>query len=110
MAYSVSGTTITLTRGDSFFAQLALTDSSGNPYVPQAGDHIRFAMKKGYGNDPPLILKEIPKNTMVLELLPEDTKNLEYGTYNYDIELTTAMGIVDTFITTAKLRLTEEVH
>ena len=45
MSYSVSGTMITLTRGDTFTALITITDSEGNQYVPVKGDRIRFAMK-----------------------------------------------------------------
>lgn len=110
MAYAVSGTTITLTRGDSFACQVGIIDSKGEPYRPQISDKIRFAMKKSYSDPEPILLKDIPVRTMTLELFPEDTKPLDFGNYVYDIELTTAEGVVDTFITKAKLKLTEEVH
>lgn len=34
MSYSVQGTTITLTRGDTFMALISITQSDGNPYIP----------------------------------------------------------------------------
>lgn len=34
MSYSVSGTTITLTRGDTFVALISITKQDGTPYVP----------------------------------------------------------------------------
>ena len=109
MSYSVSGTTITLTRGDTFMAQISITDSSGNPYIPVEGDSIRFAMKATYADKEPLLIKEIPIDTLILKINPEDTKELKFGVYIYDIQLTKATGEVDTFITTAKLKITEEV-
>ena len=39
-----------------------------------------------------------------------DTAHIPFGKYVYDIELTKATGEVDTFITKAILKLTEEVH
>lgn len=45
MSYSVSGTTITLTRGDTFVALISITKQDGTPYVPNDGDKVRFAMK-----------------------------------------------------------------
>lgn len=110
MSYSVSGTTITLTRGDTFRATVSITDSEGLPYTPSSTDRIRFAMNRTYNNTEPLILKEIPYDTLVLELDPEDTKGLPYGSYVYDIELTDVLGNVDTFITKARLVITEEVY
>lgn len=109
MSYSVSGTTITLTRGDTFTAQVSITDSEGNSYVPAEGDSVRFAMKAKYTDTQPLLIKDIPIDTLKLVLDPVDTKELLFGTYVYDIQLTKASGEVDTFITTAKIKITEEV-
>lgn len=109
MSYSVSGTTITLTRGDTFMAQISITDSEGNPYIPEDGDSVRFAMKEKYTDSDPLLVKDIPIDTLKLVLDPVDTKKLSFGSYVYDIQLTKASGEVDTFITTAKIKITEEV-
>lgn len=110
MSYSVSGTTITLTRGDSFIAEISITDQDNKPYNPVAGDSVRFAMKVSYEDAEPLLVKNIPVDTMKLVLDPEDTKHLAFGKYVYDIELTKATGEVDTFITKAMFKITEEVH
>ena len=105
----VTNNSITLTRGDTFKANIILTDSTGAPYVPQEGDVIRFAMKEDYGNGTPLIMKIIPNDTLLLKIEPEDTKHLRYGKYVYDIQITFDDGDVDTFIDRATLTLTEEV-
>lgn len=109
MSYSVSGTTITMTRGDTFKAFVEITDANGNRYQPKSGDHVRFAAKASYRDEEPLIFKEIPIDTLLLVLNPEDTKSLPFSQYVYDIQLTSAGGDVDTFITTAQLIITEEV-
>lgn len=110
MSYNISGTTITLTRGDTFMAQISITDSNGNPYVPAEGDSVRFAMKSHYTDSEPLLVKDIPIDTLKLILEPADTKEFDFGTYVYDIQLTKTTGEVDTFITTAKIKITEEVY
>lgn len=110
MSYSVSGTTIILTRGDTFVAKISITDTTGKPYIPSQGDSIRFAMKGTYADLTPILVKNIPLDTMNLILDSADTKNLDFGKYVYDIELTKSTGEVDTFITKATLKLTEEVH
>lgn len=102
---------IKMTRGDTLRATLRLVDREGNEYVPVAGDKIRFAMKKEYDDPNPIILREIPTDTLALVIYPEDTKDLpQPSKYVYDIEITYANGDVDTFIDKAKLKLTEEVH
>lgn len=109
MSYSVKGTTITLTRGDSFAADIGITQPNGDPYIPSEGDQVRFAMKRNVKEEEVLILKEIPIDTLRLVLDPEDTKDLDFGNYVYDIQLTKSTGEVDTFITKSTLILTEEV-
>ena len=109
MSYSITGTTITLTRGDTFEALVSATKKDGTPYIPVEGDVIRFAMKETYDDARPLLVTEIPINTMMLMLEPSDTAELNFGKYVYDIQLTKANGKVDTFITKATLKLSEEV-
>lgn len=110
MSYSVKGTTINLTRGDTFAADIQIFQPDGEPYVLGNGDSVRFAMKKKISDAVPLILKEIPTDTLKLVLNPEDTKDLDFGSYVYDIQLTKSTGEVDTFITKSNLNLTEEVY
>ena len=109
---------ITLTRGDSFMVQVGIK-KDGEPYTPVAGDVVRFALKHPrlnpagteYVDQDPLILKTIPIETMILELEPEDTKDLGFGEYVYDMEITFGVdGRVDTFITEKKFILSREVH
>ena len=107
--YKIQGTTITLTRGDSFYCLLSLK-RNGQAYTPDAGDIIRFAMKKNYFDAEPLIEQTIPNDTLVLCLLPSDTKTLAFGTYVYDIEITFENGDVDTFINEAKFVIAPEVE
>ena len=120
MSSSIDEHVITLTRGDTFRAKVTiyLDDQEEQEYRPVPGDQVRFALKhktlteggKEYTDVDPLINKQIPIDTMVLELVPDDTKNLGFGTYNYDIEITFEDGTVDTFITAAPFKLTKEVH
>lgn len=117
MSCKVDGTTIVLTRGDTMSLKVNIL-KDGETYTPEAGDAVRFALKHNkvkadrtdYTDPEPLILKDIPTDTLILTLDPEDTKDLAFDTYVYDIELTFADGAVDTFIAKAKFKLTEEVH
>ena len=106
----IEGTCIFLTRGDTMRIHIDLENQDGNPYTPVNGDSIRFAMKKRYKDENCLILKNIPIDTMILELEPNETKSLECREYVYDIQITFANGDVDTFIDQAKLVLTDEVE
>ena len=91
------GADITLTRGDTLILQLSLT-KNGDPYTPASGSSVRFAMKQKYTDTEVVLEKNIPLETLILEIEPEDTKPLPMGAkYVYDIELTDEVGHVDTF-------------
>ena len=101
---------IQLTRGDSMSLIVTL-EKDGVTYTPVSTDSIRFALSKSYSgmSDYQLLLeKEIPYDTLTLTLTAEDTQTLNYGTYNYDIELTLGgTGSVHTFIS-AEFTITGE--
>lgn len=115
MSVKIKKNLITLTRGDTMRLGIIMT-MDGTPYEPEAGDTLRFTLKRNLLNaakseyvDPePLIEKTIPIDTLILELEPEDTKGLGFGTYAYDIQITFADGAVDTFLF-GQLVLTPEV-
>ena len=45
--FTVSGTSISLTRGDSFYTVVSLKRKvSGETYTPAEGDKVRFALKR----------------------------------------------------------------
>ena len=119
MAFDINGTTIRLTRGDTLPITVVIYEPDGKTeYEIQPGDSVRFALKHSsmtqgrtaFTDAEPLILKQIPTDTLLLQLDPEDTANLCFGTYKYDIEITLADGNVCTFIENADFILSPEVH
>lgn len=117
MAYTVKKNAISLTRGDTFIGKVDLYDNDGEPYTPASEDVIRFALKHdkmdsgktSYVDTNPVLTKVIPNDTLVLRIDSADTKQLPFGAYVYDIQITFEDGTVDTFITTAPFQLTPEV-
>ena len=106
---SITNTSIFLTRGDSLQIQLALT-KNGESFTPSANDTIKFYLSnayKGHANYHLYAEKTIDNQTLVLQLAPEDTAEMPYGTYCYDLEITYSDGAVDTFVS-GKLTLTGE--
>lgn len=98
--HSINGNNIYLTRGDSLIIELSLS-KNGEPYTPEAGSKIRFAMKERYSDSDnrAKLVKNVPINTLVLEILPDDTKKLTMNKkYVYDFQFTDENGRVDTFI------------
>lgn len=108
MSFMVARNVITLTRGDTMRLDVSISDRNGNAYTPVEGDTITFGLSKSI-DDEPLLLVDIPYDTMVLHIKPEDTKSLDYGTYYYDMQIQLANGDVYTFITYSEFKLTGEV-
>lgn len=118
MSCCINGTTINMTRGDTLRVQVTIYQGdTEEEYTPDANDVIRFALNRksvgrsgtGPATETPLIRKTVPVDTMILELEPDDTKELAFGSYIYDMEITMADGTVDTFITGGIINLTPEV-
>ena len=107
--YKIDGTKITLTKGDSFYATVGITDADGHAYTPQEGDVIKFGVKKSLAEKECVIEKIVPNDTLQIYLAPNDTRNLSVGAYVYDVELTYADGNKDTFINRATFILADEV-
>lgn len=106
----VNGTTISMTRGDTFKAIIRILDEHENEYTPDSTDRIIFTAKKSYDDSNVVLEKEIPVDSMLLHIRPEDTKPLNQpARFVYDIQLLKEDGSVYTFIAKAELRITEEV-
>lgn len=89
---------IFLTRGDTGLFSITLKDSEGEPYVVHEGDSLRFILTKKRGIDEHMIDKQVPIDTLILEIEPEETKPYKFGTYFYDVEFTDYEGHISTII------------
>ena len=103
--YRVDGTKITMTRGDTVKIAFPMT-IDGEPYELQPGDVVRFAVNTPDHEAEPLISKVLDGYELTLE--PEDTKDLEFATYNYDVQITFSGGEVATYIEKAKIKFVWE--
>ena len=103
----VTNSDIQLTRGDSAYFNIEITLEDGTKYVRQEGDRLVFTVKRSYNSEYEYVQKEIPG--LALELTSQDTKELDYGNYWYDIELTTADKAVYTVVGPARFIMREEV-
>lgn len=104
--YEINGTTIRLTKGDTFICTVSLT-KDGTAYTPVEGDEIEFEMRRlPFDKGDPALEKSIDTETMMFELEPSDTAELDSGEYVYKMRMTYADGFVDTFIDDERLILT----
>lgn len=106
----IENNAITITKGDTLETTIQISTSERDVFVPSSGDVIRFALKSSYKDEEPLIVKQIPNDTLVLRLESAETKLLtaRRRPYVYDVQLTTPDGTVDTFLS-GTLTVVEEV-
>lgn len=98
---TVINNSITLVRGDTVEIPITIRTREGEKYIPSEGDVVRFALKDGYGDDVPVLIRKVlPNDSLILRLESCETKEImaRKKPYVYDVELTTANGYVDTFV------------
>lgn len=100
---------IQATKGDTIIMPIVVFNNDNSIYQVQTGDVINFGLKENYEDSECLIEKTIDNETLTLVLEHDDTKNLEVGTYVYDIQITKANGEVNTFIS-SNIQITNEVY
>lgn len=104
---------ITMTRGDTFHGKLTLKKNNV-AYTPLEGDVVRFALANKYKSESGYSL--ILTKTITFDgangtwtINADETADLKYGTYYYDIEMVYADGTKETFANEKKFILTKEV-
>ena len=87
--FKVDGNNIYLTRGDTAVIELTITDGEGETY-DYSNDTVKFAVKRFVTDATPVIEKTFEDGSITIT--PEDTKELSFGPYLYDIQLTSEDG------------------
>ena len=101
---------IQATKGDTIIMPFVVINNDKSIYQVQNGDVINFGLKEKYEDAECLIEKTIDNETLTLILEHDDTKDLDIGSYFYDIQITKAEGnVVHTFIS-GIINITNEVY
>lgn len=104
---------IFMTRGDTVSLKVDLTDYNGDPYSLQTGDEAIFRLKKSACDKRLLIEKELEVDEdgqLYLIIDPEDTENLKFGVYYYEVEVITSDDCHFTVIDNSPLELGKELE
>jgi len=97
----IDGTNIKMTRGDTEEISLSCKDVAGIKIDFVNGDIVRLTVKKDINNSTRLIQKEISTfvdGNAIIIIEPNDTKDLRFGKYKYDIQYNRVNGTVKTII------------
>ena len=103
---------IEFARGDSY--QLGFVATRNGEPVTDEFDHVYFTVKKCYADHDFLFQKTVANGGIVydgeghytLNIAPEDTNGMEFGDYDFDIEVRNNDGYKRTF--SGKLTLSKE--
>lgn len=103
----IKNTDIRITRGDTATLGVELFDNEGE-YHLKNGDVLELTAKENV-NDVNALIHIIADENAVFHFTPDDTKNIEFGSYPYDIQLTLNNGDVYTVIPLSHIIICEEV-
>ena len=99
---------ISLTRGDTAYLTVDITNELGEEYAMQSGDTLTLSVKKRY-IEPTYSFQAVATGSNTIKISPEDTKLLNFGEYVYDIQLNTETGDVYTIVPVNTFEITPEV-
>lgn len=109
---------ISITRGDSAYIGIRIMNpATDSDYVLQDGDAIQAQVRTIANTGELLIDASIENGKIYIDdngvltwrISPEDTRELDIGTYAYDVQLVTGFGDVFTFIENSPFKVTDEV-
>ena len=100
---------IELTRGDTAWLSVDIqNEGTGETYLIKSDDTLTLSLKKAVYDDCPALQKTITGSN-TFNILPNDTSNLDFFKYKYDVQLTTASGEVFTVIPPSTFHILQEV-
>lgn len=98
----INGTDIYMIRGDSESITVSCQKADDGSKVNFVdGDIIYFTVKYSVNSEKKVLQKVITDfvdGNAIIEIKPEDTKELQFRSYMYDVQLTRADGTVTTII------------
>lgn len=108
----IEGTNIRMTRGDSEAIKVTVKDTLGNIIPLITGDTVYFTVRENLLNPTKIIEKVITDfddGKAVINIHPQDTNNLRFSTYVYDIQLNLGNSTVKTIIKPSAFKVLAEV-
>lgn len=99
---------ILLTRGDTAVIEIKLHNRTHRPYNIRDGDELVFTLKDSTRSNNVILQKTACENQIKIEA--NDTKELRYGDYVYDVQLKKEHGEICTVIPPTTFTLMEEVN
>ena len=98
----IRGNDISMIRGDSESVQVSCFDAEGNKIPFMLGDRVYMTVKESFRTPDKILQKLVVQFTefgdAIIEIEPQDTKDLDFENYVYDIQFVKADGKVKTIV------------
>ncbi|HZJ99386.1 MAG TPA: hypothetical protein VFC79_05245 [Tissierellaceae bacterium] len=97
----IQGTNISMIRGDTQSIIISVKDKDGNKVPLITGDMIYLTVKQSINTEKKVLQKVVTQfedGNAIIEITPDDTKDIPFRTYVYDIQLNRVDGTVSTII------------
>lgn len=109
MLYVEANGTIKLTRGDTAHLTVSIMNSiTRTAHDVSDTDVLTLSVKKNI-KDPEPCLQKTVTGSDTFHIEPDDTNGLEFGSYKYDVQLTTSGGDVYTVVEPSNFVIMQEV-
>jgi len=109
---TITGTNISMVRGDSESLTVRLFDEDGDQVNFETGDTVYFTVRYELGDSDTTIQKVVTgfiNGEAIINLNPDDTSDLYFRTYVYDIQWSKADGQVKTIVPASDFKILAEV-
>ena len=109
MLYIKSNNTIRLTRGDTAALTVSIVDDvNKQQYEMKITDVLKLSVKKDT-HEADYCFQKVSTGKPNITIQPEDTKELDFGKYIYDVQLENSEGAVSTIIEPSTFEVLPEV-
>ena len=108
----IQGTNISMIRGDSQSIIVSVIDTDDNKVPLITGDIIYLTVKDSVNTEEKVLQKVVTQfedGNATIEITPDDTKDIPFKTYVYDIQLNRVDGTVNTIIPPSNFTIGGEV-
>lgn len=106
--FTIFDNDISITRGDNATLHVTMTTLDGEPYQLTQEDTLVLTVKKKT-KDVTALIHLVADENGTFSIEPDDTNFLKFGSYKYDIQLTTSDGKIYTIIPPSIFKVSEEV-
>ena len=108
----IQGTNISMIRGDSQSIIVSVKDKDDNKVPLITGDMIYLTVKDSVNTEEKVLQKVVTQfedGNATIEITPDDTNDIPFKTYVYDIQLNRVDGTVNTIIPPSNFTIGGEV-